>query len=439
MPTLNQITDRTNLQNVENHQEKLKEYQEAAKNDDEEVIPESTLRRHRSEGNLSCVSCSPPNCDHQTTCHKAVRCYTAHVRDTDGIEHKSKGCTRNLAQTMLHCLTLSHDGAEIHAKNNRSGQYAFECCEGQMCNEHTEFPKLPPVPIIVPEEQEDESTNNQMNSLGISLAVVFVMIIILILTICALKTYFKRRAEKFVLRDLGKNQGMDMDIRVQRVGDSTLRDLQEESLMSSGSGSGQRLLYPRSFNQDIALKELIGKGRFGVEVWRGEWNATNVAVKCFTSRDELSYQRETKIYGIALLHHENILKYYGSDLWSSNGCSYNWIVTHYHPEGSLYDFLNRVQAVSVEMALKLILGALNGLSHLHMDIKGKQNKEMIAHRDIKSKNILVKGNHLSNISAVVADFGLALTESEFKDMKLQQDNVLVGTKRYMSPEVLDLR
>ena len=122
-----------------------------------------------------------------------------------------------------------------------------------------------------------------------------------------------------------------------------------------------------------------------------------MAVKCFTSRDEISYKKETEIYAIPLLHHENILKYYGSDLWSYNGCSYNWIVTHYHPQGSLYDFLNRVQSIPVEMAYKLILGALNGLSHLHTDIQGKQNKPFIAHRDIKSKNILVKGED-SNIS-----------------------------------------
>ena len=42
-------------------------------------------------GNLTCQSCQPPNCDHPKLCHKAIRCYTAHVRDTDGYESKSKG------------------------------------------------------------------------------------------------------------------------------------------------------------------------------------------------------------------------------------------------------------------------------------------------------------------------------------------------------------
>ena len=49
------------------------------------------VMEHRSMGNLTCQSCQPPNCDHTKLCHKAIRCYTAHVRDTDGYESKSKG------------------------------------------------------------------------------------------------------------------------------------------------------------------------------------------------------------------------------------------------------------------------------------------------------------------------------------------------------------
>ena len=414
--------------------------EEANQNDIEEPVPESILNRHRSKGKFSCLSCSPPNCDHPTVCHKAVKCYTAHVRDTDGYEHKSKGCTRNIEQTMLHCATLRHDGAAFHARNNKSGQIAFDCCEGNMCNENTTFPELPPVPVIQPEEIEDEETS-EVNALFIVLAVVVVMFMIAILTICCLKRRHKKRTEK-IAKDTALLNGdlNDMELRVQCVGNSTLAELQQDSFEDSGSGSGMAQLCHRSYARDIALHEQIGKGRFGVEVWKGTWNGTTlVAVKCFTSRDEVSYQRETKIYSIPLLHHPNILIYHGSDLWSSNGCSYNWIVTKYHPDGSLYDFLNRVQSITVQMAYDLIMGALKGLSHLHTNIQGKPTKPFIAHRDIKSKNILVdRGDRGDQLSAVVADFGLALTESEFQEMELTEENVRVGTKRYMSPEVLDL-
>lgn len=48
--------------------------------------------------------------------------------------------------------------------------------------------------------------------------------------------------------------------------------------------------------------------------------------------------------------------------------------------------------------------AASGLSHLHTEIHGTRGKPPIAHRDIKSRNILVK----KDLSCVIADFGLAV-------------------------------
>jgi serine/threonine protein kinase len=41
------------------------------------------------------------------------------------------------------------------------------------------------------------------------------------------------------------------------------------------------------------------------------------------------------------------------------------------------------------LMLKMALSLATGLSHLHMEIVGTQGKPAIAHRDLKSKNILV--------------------------------------------------
>ena len=62
-----------------------------------------------------------------------------------------------------------------------------------------------------------------------------------------------------------------------------------------------------------------------------------------------------------------------------------------------------------------------------------QGKPAIAHRDIKSKNILVKNNGI----ACIADFGLAVTHQQATDQLDIGSNPKVGTKRYMAPEVLD--
>lgn len=64
-----------------------------------------------------------------------------------------------------------------------------------------------------------------------------------------------------------------------------------------------------------------------------------------------------------------------------------------------------------------------------------QGKPAIAHRDIKSKNILVKKNG----TCCIADFGLAITQSQIREELKSGTNMKVGTKRYMSPELLDDR
>ena len=44
------------------------------------------------------MSCEAPDCSHESVCWDAILCYTAHVRDVDGIEMKSKGCASTISQ-----------------------------------------------------------------------------------------------------------------------------------------------------------------------------------------------------------------------------------------------------------------------------------------------------------------------------------------------------
>lgn len=201
--------------------------------------------------------------------------------------------------------------------------------------------------------------------------------------------------------------------------------------MSSGSGSGLPLLIQRTIAKQVSLADSIGRGRYG-EVWRAVWHGENVAVKIFFSRDEESWKRETEIYSTILLRHENILGYIGSDMTSRNSCTQLWLITHYFPLGSLYDYLNKA-ALSHHQMLQICKTVASGLVHLHTEIFGTEGKPAIAHRDIKSKNILIR----SDCSCVIADFGLAVTHTQ-SDGKIDfGTNFKVGTKRYMAPEVLD--
>uniref|UniRef100_A0A7N5P0A7 receptor protein serine/threonine kinase n=1 Tax=Ailuropoda melanoleuca TaxID=9646 RepID=A0A7N5P0A7_AILME len=109
-----------------------------------------------------------------------------------------------------------------------------------------------------------------------------------------------------------------------------------------------------------------------------------------------------------------------------------WLVSEYHELGSLYDYLNR-NIVTVAGMVKLALSIASGLAHLHMEIVGTQGKPAIAHRDIKSKNILVKKCE----TCAIADLGLAVKHDSVLNTIDIPQNPKVGTKRYMAPEMLD--
>ncbi|XP_061413180.1 TGF-beta receptor type-1-like isoform X1 [Lethenteron reissneri] len=210
---------------------------------------------------------------------------------------------------------------------------------------------------------------------------------------------------------------------------TTLKDLYD--LTTSGSGSGLPLLVQRTIARTIVLQESIGKGRFG-EVWRGKWRGEDVAVKIFSSREERSWFREAEIYQTVMLRHENILGFIAADNKDNGTWTQLWLVSDYHEHGSLFDYLNRF-TVPVEGMLKLALSTASGLAHLHMEIVGTQGKPAIAHRDLKSKNILVKKNGM----CAIADLGLAVRHDSATDTIDIAPNNRVGTKRYMAPEVLD--
>jgi activin receptor type-1 len=212
--------------------------------------------------------------------------------------------------------------------------------------------------------------------------------------------------------------------------DSFSRESFEHSV-TSGSGSGFPLLIQRTLAKQIHLYECIGKGRYG-EVWRGVRQSENVAVKIFFSRDEASWNRETEIYSTIILRHENILGFLGSDVTSHNSCTQLWLITNYYDLGSLYDYLTQ-NALQPNQMLSIILSIVSGLLHLHTEIFGTQGKPAIAHRDIKSKNILMKNSS----NCCIADFGLAVTQTQTTGQVNVAQNHRVGTKRYMAPEVLD--
>uniref|UniRef100_A0A6I8RJS0 Serine/threonine-protein kinase receptor n=1 Tax=Xenopus tropicalis TaxID=8364 RepID=A0A6I8RJS0_XENTR len=287
-----------------------------------------------------------------------------------------------------------------------------ECCQTDFCNKKLPAPSSKPPTNLGPVE---------LAAVIAGPVCLVCILLMLVLYICHNRTVIHHRVPN--------DEDPSLDRPFISEG-TTLKDLIYD-MTTSGSGSGLPLLVQRTIARTIVLQESIGKGRFG-EVWRGKWRGEEVAVKIFSSREERSWFREAEIYQTVMLRHENILGFIAADNKDNGTWTQLWLVSDYHEHGSLFDYLNRY-TVTVEGMLKLSLSTASGLAHLHMEIVGTQGKPAIAHRDLKSKNILVKKNG----TCCIADLGLAVRHDSATDTIDIAPNHRVGTKRYMAPEVLD--
>ncbi|XP_068777254.1 serine/threonine-protein kinase receptor R3 isoform X2 [Struthio camelus] len=351
-------------------------------------------------GELLCA-CDVPRCN-VSTCSGKV-CFVS-KRKEDGKITQNKGCFSQHLLENCRGPVMEHFGTK--------------CCHANMCNAELE--------IYL---QGEEAPGEAAAAPSLLLLVVFVPLLALLLlaALTALVGWKAARRRRPGL--LPAAAAADLALKASAVGDSTLEDLLKDEC-TTGSGSGLPFLVQRTVARQIALVECVGKGRYG-EVWRGVWHGESVAVKIFSSRDEQSWFRETEIYNTVLLRHDNILGFIASDMTSRNSSTQLWLITHYHENGSLYDYLQRT-ALDSETCLGLASSIICGLVHLHVEIFGTQGKPAIAHRDLKSRNILVK----SNQQCCIADLGLAVMHSQGSDYLDIGNNPRVGTKRYMAPEVL---
>ncbi|XP_073405961.1 TGF-beta receptor type-1-like isoform X1 [Dendrobates tinctorius] len=298
---------------------------------------------------------------------------------------------------------------------NSAVHNAASCCSQDFCNTRI------PSPTVTSHKPSTMFTPVELAAIIAGPVCFICILLMIILYICHNRTVIHHRVPN--------EEDPSLDRPFISEG-TTLKDLIYD-MTTSGSGSGLPLLVQRTIARTIVLQESIGKGRFG-EVWRGKWRGEEVAVKIFSSREERSWFREAEIYQTVMLRHENILGFIAADNKDNGTWTQLWLVSDYHEHGSLFDYLNRY-TVTVEGMLKLSLSTASGLAHLHMEIVGTQGKPAIAHRDLKSKNILVKKNG----TCCIADLGLAVRHDSATDTIDIAPNHRVGTKRYMAPEVLD--
>ncbi|XP_053899240.1 activin receptor type-1C [Malaclemys terrapin pileata] len=352
------------------------------------------------------LKCVCQLCEHTNfTCQTEGACW-ASVMLTNGKEEVIKSC-----------VSLPELNAQVFCHSSKNITKT-ECCYTDFCNNIT---------LHLPIASESSSRPN----LGPVVLTVIVTVPVCILSIAVMLIVYTCQGRHCTFGKK-KRQNIEEPLSECNLVNSgkTLKDLIYD-MTTSGSGSGLPLLVQRTIARTIVLQEIVGKGRFG-EVWRGKWCGEDVAVKIFSSRDERSWFREAEIYQTIMLRHENILGFIAADNKDNGTWTQLWLVSEYHEQGSLFDYLNR-NIVTIDSLIKLALSIASGLAHLHMEIVGTQGKPAIAHRDLKSKNVLVKKNE----TCAIADLGLAVRHDAVLNTIDIPQNPRVGTKRYMAPEILD--
>ncbi|XP_015232459.1 PREDICTED: TGF-beta receptor type-2 [Cyprinodon variegatus] len=220
---------------------------------------------------------------------------------------------------------------------------------------------------------------------------------------------------------------------------------QRAIIAEEGSDSSSQLANNLNHNTEllpIELDVLVGKGRFA-EVYKAklrqgssvseEHRFETVAVKIFQYEEYASWKNEKDIFSDADLKHENVLHFLTAE--ERKGQRQYWLITAYHPLGNLQEYLTN-HVISWHDMWLLGSSLASVVAHLHSERTScGRCKVPVAHRDIKSSNILVK----QDMTCCLCDFGLALRLDNTLSVDELANSGQVGTARYMAPEVLESR
>uniref|UniRef100_A0A672M3E5 receptor protein serine/threonine kinase n=1 Tax=Sinocyclocheilus grahami TaxID=75366 RepID=A0A672M3E5_SINGR len=330
-------------------------------------------------------------------CNQGGHCFGLWVKKNNEILLEKQGCWTNVGEYQEcydRCVVTSPPSM---AKN---GTLRFCCCKKDMCNLNftEDFPPPPPTTV-----QPLHSRHlYREEAIVAALATVFMVAVLVILLFSGYR----------MLRGHGKHSLHTLDIL-------------------------ETALSPPSLDLDnLVLLELIGRGRYGT-VYRGSLEDRSVAVKVFVSANRQQFTNERMIYHL-LLDHENVAHFLESEeRVGTEGRTEFLLLLEFYPHGSLCTYLCR-QTVDWLSCCRLALSVTRGLAYLHTEIqRGDVYKPAVSHRDLNSRNVLVK----TDGSCVISDFGLSMILTGKRPPGHgEEDNSAiseVGTVRYMAPEVLE--
>uniref|UniRef100_A0A3Q2UPW5 Activin receptor type-1 n=1 Tax=Fundulus heteroclitus TaxID=8078 RepID=A0A3Q2UPW5_FUNHE len=312
------------------------------------------------------------------------QCFSS-VTDSSGSLVYQKGCFKVYEQGTMTCNTPP------------SPAQIVECCQGHLCN------------MNVTVELPVKGTT--------LLAPIIVLIVLSTAAILVFRRLYRNQTERLTSRDA--EYGTIDGLIASNVGESTLA-VRLHNVMDVT-------------HANICLEALgIFKIFWGFSLIRNV-EVAGLSIKMGGKKAMSHFYREWAIDNTLLMLDESEQTgFIASDMTSRNSSTQLWLITHFHEMGSLYDYL-QLSTLDASSCLRMALSIASGLAHLHVEIFGTRGKPAIAHRDLKSKNILVKKNG----QCCIADLGLAVMHFQDTNELDVGNNPKVGTKRYMAPEVLD--
>ncbi|XP_065643772.1 bone morphogenetic protein receptor type-1A isoform X2 [Hydra vulgaris] len=356
---------------------------------------------------LECFCSSDcPDGSPNETCYTSYKCFAA-VEYLEGTPTKvhQYGCTPPKFEGGIFQCRQKHIQHEV--------PMVFKCCDDQpRCNENLILE------IPIEEQQKYEAVFKEHKIFQRRQVGLVVSVLLFILCFSLFSSYFYLSALKIF-----KKSNNSSEVKLSPV------DKSENLTCNSGFNGFKSRLVQRSFARDISIVKEVGRGCFSV-VYIGLYQSQTLAVKIVDESDEYSWQREQHFYTTRNLGHENILGFIGADI-VERGTVIRVLVTQYHPFGSLYNFL-RIHSYDFKIFFRLLYSSVCGICYLHNSISGLYGKPAIAHRDISSKNILVK----DNLECCISDFALAVEENP-DEFNLVPSKAKLPNPRYMAPEVLE--
>ncbi|XP_061580070.1 bone morphogenetic protein receptor type-2-like isoform X1 [Cololabis saira] len=343
-------------------------------------------------------------------CSRGSRCYGLWEKRADGeMQLLNQGCWTYVGnQQECHgdrCILVTATPSQIQKSN-----YRFCCCSHDLCNvNYTEALPTPDTPALRPMKRDDRNNSQADHKLKQKETALIALVTVAIAAIVIMALFLGYRMLK----------------RKQKQSLSAV-DVMEAANMESAVEL-----------DNLKLLELIGRGRYGA-VFRGSLNERCVAVKVFSSANRQNFINERAIYHLPILQqHDNIARFLTADeKTAADGRPEFLILMEFYPHGCLSRYLS-LHTADWLTCCRMTHGVTRGLAFLHTELhRGDQYKPAVAHRDLTSRNVLVR----ADLSCVLADFGLSMRLTGNRPCRQGDDDTVaiseVGTVRYMSPEVL---